>query len=786
MSNVGQIVGGVVGAVVGFYTGGPVGALQGAALGLSIGSVVFPTKLDPQKLPDTYGKRLNEIGFSGSTYNTPIPRVFGGYRFRGNLVWQAPIAEFSRSTTRAYEVSDGKDTDTEYQTTTSYYYKNDFLVQVCRGPVRGIGRIWFDKKLVYENVVGGTGVGFSNGTVSFYLGTEGQTLPNDLPTSYRGTVVILFRNVELTDYGNRLPIVEVETFGIESSLNQNGAIIHNNASTAQIVSQLCLDAGLEASEIDVSGLADDYYGFASAEGVLSNTLQPILQASSSITSYSGDKVTFRQKYSDPVVVIPKEEVGVTVDGSGSAIRLKATRAAERALPRGLKLSYIDKDRSHDTNVQTTERMTSRASSIREIAVDIVMSANKAAQLSEILLYTAWQERTSFRFHLGIKYLYLEPGDVVTVETDSGFQDILIVKMELGADGSILCDGTSYSKHTLETIRQGSTFIVDKYVPPPSTPTVFQYWNAPALLTSQDQPGIYIGAHGVAADGWYFARLFKAYDAVNYSYITSIGSRGIFGISDTLLSDTNYPQLIDYDNTLTLTVRDSDPLTSATLDELLANEGKNLFFIGDELIQAANVVFISADENAQTATYTLSTLIRGRFGTEYLTGTHAIGEKVAYVPSLQFMPLNAATDYENTFFIKAVSNEEDFNDVVDVTSVTSDFRSVLPYSPADVDATQPATDTLITWSRRARFGSSINTLGAVLPVTEGAEEYEIDILNGVDAVVRTLYSTVPSVTYTEADQIADFGSGQNWVKAKVYMMSQYVGRGTPSDILDKAF
>ena len=45
-------------------------------------------------------------------------------------------------------------------------------------------------------------------------------------------------------------------------------------------------------------------------------------------------------------------------------------------------------------------------------------------------------------------------------------------------------------------------------------------------------------------------------------------------------------------------------------------------------------------------------------------------------------------------------------------------------------------------------------------------------------MRTLAATTPSVTYTAADQTADFGAPQSSVAVRVYQLSAVLGRGTP--------
>ena len=64
----------------------------------------------------------------------------------------------------------------------------------------------------------------------------------------------------------------------------------------------------------------------------------------------------------------------------------------------------------------------------------------------------------------------------------------------------------------------------------------------------------------------------------------------------------------------------------------------------------------------------------------------------------------------------------------------------------------------------------------MPLSEESERYEVDVLNGA-VVRRTILATAPNVTYSAAQQVADFGSAQASVSLKVYQVSALYGRGT---------
>ena len=67
----------------------------------------------------------------------------------------------------------------------------------------------------------------------------------------------------------------------------------------------------------------------------------------------------------------------------------------------------------------------------------------------------------------------------------------------------------------------------------------------------------------------------------------------------------------------------------------------------------------------------------------------------------------------------------------------------------------------------------------MPLGETSEAYEVEILNGA-AVVRTVAAASPTVTYTAAQQTADFGSVQSAIALRVYQLSAATGRGASTE------
>jgi len=177
-------------------------------------------------------------------------------------------------------------------------------------------------------------------------------------------------------------------------------------------------------------------------------------------------------------------------------------------------------------------------------------------------------------------------------------------------------------------------------------------------------------------------------------------------------------------------------------------------------------------------YTLSGFLRGQRGTAS-TG-HSASDRFIVLASggLRFIPLQQG-DLGRLRFYKAASAGQKLSAVTS-QSLTPAGITLKPFAPVNARANRNASDTVLTWTRQTRLSTRIvGTLGISTPLGEAAEAYEVEIYTAGHATLkRTLTSSTPTVTYTGAQQIADFGSAPASLAIKVYQISATVGRGTP--------
>jgi hypothetical protein len=125
-----------------------------------------------------------------------------------------------------------------------------------------------------------------------------------------------------------------------------------------------------------------------------------------------------------------------------------------------------------------------------------------------------------------------------------------------------------------------------------------------------------------------------------------------------------------------------------------------------------------------------------------------------------------------------------DDTFDALTFTPTARGLKPWSPAHVEDPSrkgyAGGDLTLRWVRRDRALLADSWEVASMPMSEASEAWQVDILDG-STVLRTLDSGTPSVTYTAAQQVADWGAALapgGTLRIRICQLSATVGRGVP--------
>ncbi|WP_420470827.1 baseplate multidomain protein megatron [Brevundimonas sp. FT23042] len=178
--------------------GQAVGGAYGAAIGGLIGRGVDQALIASLEAPRQRGPRLDGLKLQGTSEGAPIPFVLGRARLVGQVIWAA----------RFREDRDKRSGGKGGAGTVGYGYSLSFAVALCEGRIDGIGRIWADGQLM----------NLSGVTWRVHRGGETQE-PDPLieaveghAPAYRGTAYVVFEDLHLGPFGNRLPQLSFEVF----------------------------------------------------------------------------------------------------------------------------------------------------------------------------------------------------------------------------------------------------------------------------------------------------------------------------------------------------------------------------------------------------------------------------------------------------------------------------------------------------------------------------------------------------------------------------------------------
>lgn len=179
-------------------------AAAATAIGGYIDSRLFGSAGDDIKQE---GPRLDSLQVQASTEGAPIPEMAGRVRIAGQIIWATRFKEvFSSKTTGG---KGGRGGGGSVKTKTYSYFAN-FAVGLCEGPIDRIGRVWAD----------GKPLSLAGITMRVYPGSSTQ-MPDPLiegvegagnTPAYRGLAYVVFDNLPLEKFGNRLPQLNFEIF----------------------------------------------------------------------------------------------------------------------------------------------------------------------------------------------------------------------------------------------------------------------------------------------------------------------------------------------------------------------------------------------------------------------------------------------------------------------------------------------------------------------------------------------------------------------------------------------
>lgn len=695
---------------VGTALGGPLGGAIGAVLGQAVDqNVLFKPK-------GREGPRLERLEIQTSTYGSQVPRIFGRMRIAGTVIWATDLNESKKKS------GGGKGKPS----VTTYSYSASFAVALSSRRLLRVERIWAD-----GNLLRGKAGDFKSEIGDFRLFTgDPDQAPDQLVASaeggaftpaYRGMAYAMFEDMQLADYGNRIPSLTFEVVADEGPVG-------------------LAEIGAELSKGLLNGADDDAVSGYSASGpTVADAMEPLISAYGMRLRPRPDGLTLDSSITAGSEIGPHSFLS-RVNGE-NVVPMTSAKQAAALVPHSLSIRHYDAKRDYQAGLQRASRPGAGRQQA-QIDLPAVISAAQAKSLAASRTAALWKGRTSLEVICGWRELARTPGSVTSLANVRGLWKIetlhwekMAVKLSLrqiAAGPSISVSASSGS-----VVHQSDA---------PHGPTRLLLADLPGLGDSPATAPAVAAAAAGASTGWRRASL----SVEEGDEIIGIGQTAAPAVMGMSLSAPAVAGSSLFDDMSVLDVELLAPdmiLAGASDDALL--RGTNLCLLGQELLQFGRAVQLGPRQ------YRLSRLLRGRRGTEWAMATHAIGEDFLLIEADALVTVpDAYVRAGSTLTLLALG----LGDLEPAQAQLGVVGTALkPPSPVHLTvAADAAGNRIVQWTRRSRAGWTWMDHVDV-PLGEEFERYRLRVLAG-ETMLRTIETAVPEFSYSAAMAAEDSAAG----------------------------
>lgn len=563
----------------------------------------------------------------------------------------------------------------------------------------------------------------------------------------------------------------VTTFG-------SSKITSTDVSLSDIVTSELGNVGLTSDDIDTLSLVQSVRGYViGSSGSVRSAIEPLRTAWPFDVIQHGYKVRFVARGSAPVTTIDANDLDAHNSSSGPTVKLTTVREMDTQMPSKMTIRFADFDREYEVGEQYSEYLSPTTINSVTLELAIVMTSAEAAGRAEMLLQLAWLERNDFTFNLPGTYNHLEPSDVILLPMPGGTLRVRLTTLNYTSDGRIECSGKNDSATVYTPVSTGSTpKVTGQTTIKLSTPTEVSLLDIPTINTNQSDASFLAALYGMFSS-WQAGTLLRSDDGgTTWVEIESAVAPGSTIGSATSVIGSVDSRVWDKSSRLNVSLYNGD-LYDTT--EIGLMNGANHFAYGVdgrwEIIAAQRCGLVSG------ANYILSDFLRGRFGTEWAMALHAVGDTIVLLDHQELSLITTSISnvgaeklYRAISINQPVENGRDLN-------FTYNGINLKCLSPVSLNGNRaPSGDWSFWWTRRSRTDWEWRD-GSDVALGETSEAYETDIFtdNTYSTVKRTVSSSTAMCGYTNAQQVADFGTVQGDIYWKVYQLSSVVGRGYPA-------
>lgn len=579
-------------------------------------------------------------------------------------------------------------------------------------------------------------------------------------------------------------------------------VTRSTVELGDIVLNLLQRVGLLQSDIVVSDLqALTLNGYTiSKKQSLRTCFAELGQAFKYDVIESNGRLKYKTRGDTSLITVPTKHLA-DVDAEGW-LRVKEENDISRI--RKINLTYRDLDREYANNVQSfiLPRYGSQSfdnDAAIDVSVPIVLQADNAKRLAEILLYAKLTYDAQYEGELPGYYENLDPGDVVTLALDEDAEetvDVRIRQIEIGADHRIRVEGSEEDRDiyidqvnlfgSIGRYEEGTFPSVDQRIDPilisipyrdaaEAEATTNKYLMFLTLLNVRDTAELPEEPLTVILDGTTRFTIDPPLTFPTWGFIVEPPNN----------TRTRFSK--DRKSVMRVRIMSEDGAVLQSVAQYLdmLNDSKvNLAYVGGELLQFENAV----DEG--DGIWALTGLHRGRYGTDMFTASHVPGERFILLsgtdglpdPSVVTVQVDIGASPRRVAQIFVPSNNPFQPTPISFYNALN-FR---PWNVADVRVAYDGDDAEISWKRRTRFNGQWLDGTEEVPLNEATESYDLYIYSDPEVFfpqnsstyLRKVSVTSPEFTYTLAMQTTD---GFDNLTDTLYIMVNQTGSTTGIDV-----
>lgn len=568
-------------STLGSIFGGPIGGSLGALVGRQLDSLIF-------RPAGREGPRLSELKITTSSYGMAIARHYGRMRVPGQIIWSTDLVEHK----------DREGGGKSGPSVTTYSYSASFAVALSSRPLKSVGRIWADGKLL-RGAGGDLKVGGS-----FRLHTGEGDQPQDpllagaegaaRCPAHRGLAYAVFEHLQLSEYGNRIPTLTFEVFGDDGPLTL----------------ATLLEGTLENFDADLVLEGVEGISGEGSLGELLGVLDPIFPLDCDACD---DRLVLRpERLQADVIALPSAATSTKREDFGGNEGFARKRSGENEQPVEV-LRYYDIDRDYQPGAQRAIGKPLPGQP-RGIDLPAAMAASAARRLVGDAAKRAEWSRQTISWRVTELDPAVRPGARVTVPGhpgkwrvsswewhDQGIDLILARISPLAASPAPADPGRANPAPDLPAAPSALAACELPWDGNPGT-------SVPLILASASSPWA----------GWLGAALYVDQGDGTLQLLGPSGrTRATIGTALDVLAPAS-PLLFDRERSVAILLVGTDlALGDATMRQLAM--GANRALLGEEIIQFASAVPLGGGQ------WRLSGLLRGRGGTEAAIAAHRAGE-----------------------------------------------------------------------------------------------------------------------------------------------------------------